>query len=196
MLCVQWTAGISLILALGTYAAGNQTPPLFSPPPLFLCCRIQALQSSTWKAKPDHIHLDVGTLYRHKKWGYRGVVVGWFPSCPADAEWVKRYGPFEQGLDQAFYRYHSAFYLAICMFALLGALFWLLHKSTPKGATYQVATTKEDNGLTCFLLWTLLCRTLVDTRDRPPFMTIAAEENLEALHEEKVSFWELGAGWW
>ena len=29
---------------------------------------------------------------------------GWWPECPADDAWVQRWGPFEDGLEQAFYR--------------------------------------------------------------------------------------------
>lgn len=54
--------------------------------------------------KPTHVHLDVGQVYRHKRWGYRGVVIDWFPQCPADAAWVEQFGPFANGLQQSFYR--------------------------------------------------------------------------------------------
>lgn len=33
-----------------------------------------------------------------------GVVIDWHPGCPAQEDWVRQYGPFEQGLEQPFYK--------------------------------------------------------------------------------------------
>lgn len=66
--------------------------------------RRATLLSDTWVPKPAHVALDIGTVYRHKKHGFRGVVIDWFPRCPAGETWVDEYGPFEKGLMQAFYK--------------------------------------------------------------------------------------------
>lgn len=66
--------------------------------------RLKRIQSPSWQPKPKHVKLALGQIYRHKRWGYRGVIIDWFPECPADNEWVKTHGPFEKGTDQAFYR--------------------------------------------------------------------------------------------
>ena len=95
--------------------------------------RTACVRGETWEPKPEQVKLSVGQIFRHKKWGFRGVVVDWYDGCPADARWQETHGPFEEGVEQPFYR------------------------------------------------------TLVDTRDRPnPFMSIAAQENLEPLEGETV----------
>ena len=37
----------------------------------------------------DGINHSVGTVFRHKKYGYRGVVYGWDRSCERGADWAK-----------------------------------------------------------------------------------------------------------
>ena len=66
--------------------------------------RAAALASPDHAPKPTHVKWDVGQVYRHKKHGFRGVIVEWFDGCPADENWVEAYGPFEKGIEQAFYR--------------------------------------------------------------------------------------------
>ena len=66
--------------------------------------RKAALESPDHAPKPVHVKWDVGQVYRHKKHGFRGVIVEWFDSCPADDSWVQAYGPFDNGVEQAFYR--------------------------------------------------------------------------------------------
>ena len=72
----------------------------------------------------DHIQYDIGQICRHKKHNFRLVLVDTFPECPCDENWIQKYGPFEQGTKQPFYK------------------------------------------------------TMVCTKDRDPFMSIAAQENL------------------
>ena len=62
------------------------------------------LNDGNYVPKPSHIQYNVGDVYKHKVHGYRGVICGWWSECPADDEWVKRWGPFEKGTEQAFYR--------------------------------------------------------------------------------------------
>ena len=66
--------------------------------------RAAALESPEHMSKPAHVKWDVGQIYRHKKHGFRGVIVEWFDSCPADDTWIRNYGPFADGTEQAFYR--------------------------------------------------------------------------------------------
>ena len=66
--------------------------------------RVDAVSAEGWAPKPAAVALDVGQIFRHKKHGFRGVVVEWFEECPADQEWMDSYGPFERGTDQPFYR--------------------------------------------------------------------------------------------
>ena len=94
--------------------------------------RVAVVSSPDWKPKPTRVKFDIGQVFRHKKHGFRGVIIEWWPECPADEDWSDKWGPFEHGREQPFYR------------------------------------------------------TLVDTKDRPnPFMTLAAQENLIPLHNEK-----------
>jgi heat shock protein HspQ len=66
--------------------------------------RIERLNSKSWTPKPAAVQLGVGQIFRHKKHGFRGVVIEWFETCPAPEDWQERYGPFEHGFDQPFYR--------------------------------------------------------------------------------------------
>ena len=66
--------------------------------------RIEQLESSNFIGKPKRVKYDVGQIFRHKKWGFQGVIIGWFEVCPGDTNWAKTYGPFEDGLSQPFYR--------------------------------------------------------------------------------------------
>lgn len=53
--------------------------------------------------KASHIKYNIGQIFRHKRYGFRGVIVRHFPGCPTSKEWVKEWGPFENGTEQAFY---------------------------------------------------------------------------------------------
>ena len=68
--------------------------------------RLAHLKAADFEPKPAHVHLDVGEVFRHRRHGFRGVVVGWWPRCPEDddSEWVQTWGPFEDGTEQAFYK--------------------------------------------------------------------------------------------
>ena len=66
--------------------------------------RIAQVQDPDWTPKSSSIKLSMGQIFRHKKHGFRGVVVECFESCPADQNWSDKYGPFERGTDQPFYR--------------------------------------------------------------------------------------------
>jgi hemimethylated DNA binding protein len=52
--------------------------------------RIQQLESDTWCPRAGGIHFRVGQLVRHKKYGYRAVVMGWDEACKADLSWKRR----------------------------------------------------------------------------------------------------------
>jgi hemimethylated DNA binding protein len=66
--------------------------------------RIECLNADDWEPKPSAIQHDIGQIFRHKKHGFRGVIVEWYESCPAPKNWQETYGPFEKGFDQPFYR--------------------------------------------------------------------------------------------
>ena len=66
--------------------------------------RIERVSDGRWHPKPASVALDIGQIYRHKKHRFRGVVVEWYASCPADDAWLEAYGPFERGREQPFYR--------------------------------------------------------------------------------------------
>eukprot|EP00485_Elphidium_margaritaceum_P021409 CAMPEP_0202718856 /NCGR_PEP_ID=MMETSP1385-20130828/126222_1 /ASSEMBLY_ACC=CAM_ASM_000861 /TAXON_ID=933848 /ORGANISM="Elphidium margaritaceum" /LENGTH=143 /DNA_ID=CAMNT_0049381773 /DNA_START=117 /DNA_END=544 /DNA_ORIENTATION=- len=88
--------------------------------------RLHCISQIEW-APNHHVQYDIGMICRHKRHHFRLVLIDSFDRCPCDAQWVQRYGPFEDGVDQPFYK------------------------------------------------------TLVCTKDREPFMSIAAQENLTPL---------------
>jgi hemimethylated DNA binding protein len=62
-------------------------------------------QGKGWNCtKPDRVMLDIGMMFRHRKWGFRGTIIQWFSSCPASEAWVAQHGPFQHGAAQPFYR--------------------------------------------------------------------------------------------
>lgn len=104
-----------------------------------LSVRRTQLCRADWRPKPAHVLLNVGQIFRHKRWGFRGarfprrvsgsdsvvcsscsspvparlaprvplctgVVIDWHPRCPAQKDWISQFGPFEQGLEQPFYK--------------------------------------------------------------------------------------------
>jgi len=38
--------------------------------------------------RPPHIQFRVGQVIKHKKWGYRGVIIGWDEKARAPQEWL------------------------------------------------------------------------------------------------------------
>ena len=67
--------------------------------------RLDLVSAPDWSAKPLVVLLDVGQVFRHKKHGFRGVVVEWWESCPADDAWFEAYGKdYTRGREQPFYR--------------------------------------------------------------------------------------------
>lgn len=38
--------------------------------------------------RPVTVSLRVGQVVRHKKWGYKGVIIGWDPTCVAPDKWI------------------------------------------------------------------------------------------------------------
>jgi len=69
-----------------------------------ISARVSEMEDPDHELKPPHIQLDVGQIFRHRKHGYRGVIVQWYTECPLDDEWVQRWGPFQRGRDQPFYQ--------------------------------------------------------------------------------------------
>jgi hypothetical protein len=39
--------------------------------------RVVELSAEEWQPKPEEVRLDIGDIFRHKRHGYRGVVVAW-----------------------------------------------------------------------------------------------------------------------
>ena len=66
--------------------------------------RLEQITEPTFLLKPTRVQLDVGQIFHHKKWGFRGVICGWYEVCPGNKEWQDSYGPFEDGVGQPFYR--------------------------------------------------------------------------------------------
>lgn len=54
--------------------------PLFSP----LHCRVHRRQGQRG------LKYKVGDVLRHKRYQYRGVIVGWDPECQAGEEWIEQ----------------------------------------------------------------------------------------------------------
>ena len=55
--------------------------------------------------KPQNVEFSVGQLVKHRRYGYRGVVVGWDPVCNAPEEWQEamQVKKLKHKADQAFY---------------------------------------------------------------------------------------------
>ncbi|PAA91833.1 hypothetical protein BOX15_Mlig000689g1, partial [Macrostomum lignano] len=64
-----------------------------------------AAASATSAAKQQPVH-PVGAVFRHRRFGYTGVVRGWDPTCLATEEWIRTMGVdrLPRGRDQPFYR--------------------------------------------------------------------------------------------
>lgn len=69
-----------------------------------ISARVGEISESSWQPKPKEVKLSIGQIFRHRKHGYRGVIVAWYPSCPLDDQWVAQWGPFVDGTDQPFYQ--------------------------------------------------------------------------------------------
>jgi hemimethylated DNA binding protein len=66
--------------------------------------RISILQTD-WKPKDNSIKYSCGDCVTHRKYGYRGVVIGWDPECKATDQWIKLMGikDLDNGTNQPFY---------------------------------------------------------------------------------------------
>lgn len=53
-------------------------------------------------AKPMAVKYSIGQVVAHCKFGYRGVIIGWHPTCQASAEWKAR-----NGVDRPNQAYYS-----------------------------------------------------------------------------------------
>jgi len=40
-------------------------------------------------ARPPHVNFRVGQVVKHKRWGYRGVIIGWDETARAPASWIE-----------------------------------------------------------------------------------------------------------
>lgn len=65
-------------------------------------------QQIWWDAgptEPEKVKYRVGSLFRHKRYGYEGVIVGWDPKCVKDEGWISQMGVnrLPGGRDQSFY---------------------------------------------------------------------------------------------
>ena len=51
------------------------------------------------------VKFRIGQVFRHKRYAYTAVVVGWDVKCDADEEWIWRNGVdhLDEGRGQAFY---------------------------------------------------------------------------------------------
>ncbi|KAJ4387847.1 hypothetical protein N0V93_008450 [Gnomoniopsis smithogilvyi] len=58
----------------------------------------------------DPVQYRVGTYFEHKRYGYRGFIVGWNPNCAATASWITqmRVDDLPRGRDQPFYNIVAA----------------------------------------------------------------------------------------
>merc|ERR1711865_307576 len=67
--------------------------------------RLHQLGSPEWTPKPQIVQLSVGQVVRHKKYDYRGVVVGWHEQCEESEEWQRAMGVhrLKDGPKQPFY---------------------------------------------------------------------------------------------
>ncbi|ELU05313.1 hypothetical protein CAPTEDRAFT_212049 [Capitella teleta] len=46
--------------------------------------------------RPPHVKYRVGQVIKHKKWGYRGIIVGWDPYTKAPESWIKEMHPADK----------------------------------------------------------------------------------------------------
>lgn len=51
--------------------------------------RLRTLSSSAHVGKPADVHLRVGHVVRHRKYGFRGVVIGYDATCQATDSWME-----------------------------------------------------------------------------------------------------------
>ena len=67
--------------------------------------RIEQLESDTWCPRAGGITYRVGQIVRHKKYGYRGVIIGYDATCKADLSWKRRMRihTLDHGDNQPFY---------------------------------------------------------------------------------------------
>ena len=46
--------------------------------------------------RQPHVLYRIGQVIRHRKWGYRGVIIGWDPVAKASTEWLDRMHPADK----------------------------------------------------------------------------------------------------
>lgn len=70
-----------------------------------LNARLRAVQNENWKPRDASIRFAVGQFYRHRRFGYRAVVIGFHPKCEQSSEWQEQMGisKLERGAEQPFY---------------------------------------------------------------------------------------------
>ena len=57
------------------------------------------------EGKPEHVEFGIGQVVRHKRYGYRGVVIGWSSTCEAPQEWQEA-----MQIDRLQHKENQAFY--------------------------------------------------------------------------------------
>ncbi|KAI5306554.1 hypothetical protein KEM56_000286 [Ascosphaera pollenicola] len=56
-------------------------------------------------AKPYHVRYLIGQVFTHRRYGYRGIIIGWDPHCEAEEQWMQDAGidRLQSGRNQSFY---------------------------------------------------------------------------------------------
>jgi len=68
--------------------------------------RIQLLEDEDYHKKPDRIRHRVGQIFRHRKFHYWGVIVGYDEICQQSSSWMSKNGvsKLRRGANQPYYR--------------------------------------------------------------------------------------------
>lgn len=92
--------GLKSLQMANQRATALATPPETSAPPASAVVEVEVEAP-----KASDAAFTVGQVFRHRKYGYRGVVIGWDPVCRASAQWVSSTGAatLPSGTDQPFY---------------------------------------------------------------------------------------------
>lgn len=55
--------------------------------------------------KPNHVNYYVGQVFRHRRYAYEGVVIGWETECGMNSQWIEtnRVDALSRGRHQSFY---------------------------------------------------------------------------------------------
>lgn len=56
-------------------------------------------------AKPYYVNYRIGQVFAHRRYGYRGIIIGWDPRCEAEEQWMQNMGVdnLQSGRHQSFY---------------------------------------------------------------------------------------------